>query len=497
MQATKVKPLVPPAECKVYTPRVLAEAIVKLLGTEKKMFWLEPSVGKGVFLEAMCNIGVSSERIVAIDLDQEPSPNDPLAKTKRGVDFLEWAQRTKVKFDYIVGNPPYISISQLNGPIRNAAIAIKGPAGLSVPPSANTWYSFVCASLNILKPGGALGFILPAAWDYADYARSLRKMVKDLFAELYVLRSRKPLFNSVQDGSVVVLGFGYRQGPCYIRRHEYEDLEALILGIRDLKATRRNGQIAKAPSLRSSPLKVWWFGEELQIRIGGVTGQSSYFLLTEKKRLELGLPITAVRPVVTKACHLTSGTITKREWQKLRRENQRIWLFTPPERLLSQPAVSAYLSLAPNDGGCYKSRYKIRSRNPWYRTPLPQSVDGFISGMSRHGPWISMRAMQGLNATNTLYTVRFRHQLSLEQKYAYALCLLTTPVRESLHIICRKYADGLEKFEPGDLLQIQAPIPLRYNGAKHIYEQAVQCLLRGKASEAYRIADSFVKYGAS
>ena len=97
----------PPDSSKVYTQADLAEAMVWALGDEPILSWLEPSHGRGVFVEAISRLGVRRKRIVAIDLDRKVSVADDLAMTFRGVDFLRWAAQTQQRFDRIVGNPPF------------------------------------------------------------------------------------------------------------------------------------------------------------------------------------------------------------------------------------------------------------------------------------------------------------------------------------------------------------------------------------------------------
>src|SRR5213076_371923 len=98
-----MKLALPPVSCQVYTPPSLAEAMVHALGDMPLMSWLEPSHGRGAFVEALSRLGVGKQRIVAIDLDRAASPSDKLGTTFRGVDFLRWSTKTIQRFDRIVG----------------------------------------------------------------------------------------------------------------------------------------------------------------------------------------------------------------------------------------------------------------------------------------------------------------------------------------------------------------------------------------------------------
>ena len=154
---------------------------------------------------------------------------------------------------------------------------------------------------------------------------------------------------------------------------------------------------------------------------------------------------------------------------------------------MGRPAVKAYLEMDQSLGGCYKEAYKIKNRNPWHETPLPKQIDAFISGMSHTGPWLCLKSMPGLTATNTLYIVKFHSQLSADQKAAWALSLLTSCARDTLH--GRVYADGLMKYEPGDLLKARLPRPNNTKGARLYYSRVIKTLLSKGGAEACRMAD--------
>lgn len=481
----------PLESCKVYTPEPLARAMVLALGDQPSDTWLEPCVGRGVFLHALAEIGVAPHRITAIDLDPERSSADILAKTSRSTDFIAWALQTSHRFNRIISNPPYVALRRLPPILRDVALSVPGPEGKPVGVGSNYWCAFFCASLKLLRPGGGIGFVLPAAWDFTTYAATLRNYVHRHFSRIEIHRTHKPMFAGVQDGCIVILADGYGTANDISLRFEHDTLEALI-------STLQNCRVRSAlsvPHQRPIPpvsTKDVRISDIFEIRLGGVTGDADFFLLTETERRARTLPVVCLRPVLSKARHLVSAEIGKPVWDELRRTNERIWLFYPSSRALGNPAVQRYLQLDAVCGGCHRERYKIKSREPWYQTPLPHRVDGFISGMSRFGPWISLNNMARLTATNTLYTVQFRKPQTLEQKAAWALSLLTSYTQQAMKPLSRVYADGLIKYEPGDLLSLPLLVPRSVCGARTFYAKVVRLLLQGKRKEAQEVADAFM-----
>jgi adenine-specific DNA-methyltransferase len=478
---------IPPPSCKVYTPDSLATAIVNAVGDMPGSRWLEPSHGQGSFLRAIAAVGVPKNRLVAVDLEHRPSKSDRLARTQRGVDFLKWSSTTRLRFDRIVGNPPYVSIRRLTPSLLATASDVRNTDGIPIGIGGNLWHAFVLASLRVLACGGTLAFVLPSAAEYANYSAQLRDVVRSRFDVLELYRCRRPLFDGVQEGTVVAIATGYDGGPCRFRRREFDSRNELICALnRRQTVVRRRCPQTCVRTARSGTA----FRDVATIRLGGVTGDAKFFLLTEAERSASRLPLQACTPVVSRCRHLKAAVLNSAIWQRLRDSGERVWLFNPSQDVLEHEAVQRRLMLNESEGGCRRSAFKVAVRNPWYRTPLPDNPHGFISGMQSIGPWIAMNEMPGLNATNTLYVVHFTNALTEDERFTVALSFLTTGVRKQLSRIARRYADGLLKLEPGGLLGVRLPIASPITRAKQIYADAVCSILGGDLRTARLLADS-------
>jgi adenine-specific DNA-methyltransferase len=492
-----------PASCVVYTPRPLADAIVAALGDSGRDTWLEPCVGGGVFVEALASIGVPRRRIRALDLEPVRQASDAKARTLRGREFLAWSEETRERFSRIVANPPFVALNRLPARIRDSALRIAIPDGGNVALGSNCWVAFLCASLHLLEQGGSLGFILPASWEYSDYAEPLRTTFPRLFGEVQVHRCARPLFPAVQEGSVVLVarqfvGDGNRKSKSLKAHHVFHAgpeqlIDTLKDGAGDLQAVRRP---ARRKARKGSTTESKTVGDVMQIRLGGVTGDAKYFVFSDDDRRNNKIPAAACRPVISRAHHLLHGLIGKRDWQSLRDAGERVWLFDPTPRQAKHESVATYLRKRPSTGGCNRTAFKVSSRSPWYRTPMPSGVHGFMSGMSSWGPWVVFSDMPGLGATNTLYVVRFIDAATADEKAAWAMWLLTSGVQRKLRRIGRHYANGLIKFEPSDIARLPITTPIKIRGAFGAYKRAVQLLLSGDASGSRCIADQWCGSGA-
>jgi hypothetical protein len=222
--------------------------------------------------------------------------------------------------------------------------------------------------------------------------------------------------------------------------------------------------------------------------LGGVTGDASFFLMDEETRKGLRLPTSAFTPVISKARHLRFPYLEREQWNELKNADERVWLFNPTPLLVRQDSrVKNYLY--PREGGCNREAYKVASRKPWYRTPLLTRADAFLSGMSQYGPWLCVNEFPKLRATNTLYVLSFLGQYG-EERYMWALALLTSIAQRQIRGIGRHYADGLVKYEPGALGDVELPRLQPNANHRLLYERAVTSLLNSDLTTAKDIADS-------
>jgi hypothetical protein len=277
-------------------------------------------------------------------------------------------------------------------------------------------------------------------------------------------------------------------------RFEHRTSMDLITGLKFTRSAKSQGQANDGlnqpiylPSVRRTN-DVGKLGDAASIGIGGVTGDASFFLLNESQRIEHSLPVACLRPVISRARHLVSPSISRDVWERLKTKGERVWLFDPPPSVMLHYAVRDYIRWGVKSG-CNLQSQKIAERTPWYRARLPSLPDGYLSGMSSSGPIICFRNMDRLTATNTLYVVSFNRNLSASDRAAVSLALLTSRVADRLSRIGRSYADGLIKFEPIDLRKLEIPRVTQTRDAGRTYHRAVHQLLAGNVDCARAIVD--------
>ncbi|MFX1277371.1 MAG: class I SAM-dependent DNA methyltransferase [Promethearchaeota archaeon] len=190
----------------VLTPPQTAEYIISRLGkiqnTDKI---LDPCVGKGIFVEKLLESGISKNKIFAYDINSEFK--DDIHKL--GINYkiqdtlLTLYPDSYNKFDYIVGNPPYLNKASTY--VRKNKIKLRNIYGKI---NAHETYSmFIVNSIWRLKEGGKLGFITSDSFLTLSTHKKLRRFILNYCKINEILLAPKNLFSSqkVSTSPVIII----------------------------------------------------------------------------------------------------------------------------------------------------------------------------------------------------------------------------------------------------------------------------------------------------
>lgn len=149
----------------VMTPPVIVDYMIDLLNLSKtdidtKIF-LDNSCGDGAFIKGLLQKGVPAEHIYACDIDAEIS--QPVAQLlpknnlRIGSFFLQqdWIN----KFDYIIGNPPYVRIHNIEPEVKKQIQDFDFCFGMY-----DLYYAFYEYGLKCLNTNGVLLYISPSGF---------------------------------------------------------------------------------------------------------------------------------------------------------------------------------------------------------------------------------------------------------------------------------------------------------------------------------------------
>lgn len=134
------------------------------------------------------NIEISKKLIyiLAKEYDEEVNEND---FNFIEYDFLKY--ETNIKFDWIIGNPPYIKIQDLDIDYRNWINKKYTTCSLG---NFNIYYAFYEKAYSLLNDDGELIFITPNSFYYNDSSKLLRNFLKSKIYKIFDFKSQK-VFN--------------------------------------------------------------------------------------------------------------------------------------------------------------------------------------------------------------------------------------------------------------------------------------------------------------
>lgn len=112
------------------------------------------------------------------------------------------------EFDAIVANPPYLrsqNQDDLDPNYRSVLFASAARMGIVAPPKTDLFAFFLFHSFEFLKPGGKLGFVIPASWLSADYGVEIQRFLLTKMQLVSIVTSEAESFFSQVDVNTVLL----------------------------------------------------------------------------------------------------------------------------------------------------------------------------------------------------------------------------------------------------------------------------------------------------
>lgn len=169
-----------------YTPESVSSFLVRWILQKKPKTILEPSCGDGSFVRVLKGQHRYSICFTGVELYEEEArkaakfalENKFLHATIKNGDFLDLSLKEMgagVKYDAVVGNPPYIRYQYLEPIDQVLSEKIFARHNLPFTKHTNAWVPFIIAGVDLLTPGGRLAMVVPSELLHVLHAASLRK----------------------------------------------------------------------------------------------------------------------------------------------------------------------------------------------------------------------------------------------------------------------------------------------------------------------------------
>ena len=507
-----------------YTPSPVAEALTRWAVRSCNDTVFDPSYGGCAFFEAALTVLDELEcrdparMIFGADLDPA-ARNHTEELLRRGAepsqfadgDFFELNPDSfpEAPFSAVVGNPPFIRYHRIPPASKARAIGKLAEKDWAISGRASYWAYFLLYAVRFVRPGGRLAMLLPSAFLHTDYAEEVRRLLSISFQTVYLLPIRERLFEHTQEEVVAVCAEGAHQvdGEPVVRVGDVEKAEDLPSVLAALQHTTRvfrprhdaGGWLRALVDPEAIAVYDRIAGSERVVRlrdvatprIGVVTGNNRYFVLSDTERRDRDLPIGAFKRVVRKLAHLPGLEGTDEEVEKRIEDGDRMLLFDPGLEHQNEPVI-AYIREGEADD--VHLAQKCQARDPWYRPVHTEVPPAFIHCMTASWPRIVVNRSEA-TCTNNIVRLDWASADGVddgdqphEAWYPLALGILSSVSQLSAEVAGRSYGGGILKVEPSEMSRLVIPL-LPLDTAKDLSRPVDTYLRDGKPELATAAVD--------
>lgn len=179
-----------------FTPELIANFMIDLADIKPESKILEPSSGKGVFINLLKNRGF--ENITAYEIDAKLADKFDCAKNESFV-----SADINERYELIIGNPPYIRWKNLEEELKTE-LATNHLWNKHFNSLCDYSYLFILKSIELLHEDGQLIFITPEYWLNTMHSISLRNYMlrNGFFSEIYHF-NETPIFEKATVSTIV------------------------------------------------------------------------------------------------------------------------------------------------------------------------------------------------------------------------------------------------------------------------------------------------------
>lgn len=462
-----------------YTPQYLSDYITKWVLNSSPLNILEPSCGDGVFIQSLANNKYNKNNEINC-FELVDSEADKTIKLLKGLDFnnflvnkgdfLEWAIKCigSIKFDAIIGNPPFIRYQYLGEEFQGNSKAIFDQLNLKFTKHTNSWVPFLLSSLSLLRDKGRIGMVIPSEILNVIHAQPLRDFIADGLYKVLIINPKNIWFDNTLQGAVIIF---IEKVDCKsqsglsilnVENDKFIDInpETLFENANYIDFERLQGKWTEA-ILDENELdlinrikahnSVYKFSDIATVEVGIVTGANEFFLVNDYTVKKYDL-YNFSYPMFGKSQHC-KGIIYDNNQHIENKENNFptnfIYLNDEYEDLPSK--VQEYIK--EGERKYFHQRYKCKIRTPWYKVPSVFSSRIGMLKRSHEAPRLILNKLDAYT-TDTAYRIK-----SNRFSDSTLVCCFLNPFTMILsELNGRFYGGGVLELVPSEIRNLYVPI---------------------------------------
>ena len=424
---------------------------------------LDPACGDGRFVAAHSHsIGVERDCRAAAAAKER----SPLSRIHTG-DFFDWAAENSERFDCAAGNPPFIRYQTFRGEVRKRAFRLSAKLGAEFTGLTASWAPFLAVTASLLRPGGRMAFVVPAAIGHAPYAAPLLEYFIRNFATVQIVAVRDKLFPKLSEDCWLLYADGHGGATEEIRFSAVDRFvspsapppqavsvpvqEWRLLWNRRLRPYLLSDNVRRLYHAIVTQHDSTLFGDLAAIGIGYVSGANRFFHLRPSDAESWSIPRSFLQPTVRNGRVLPDRELTAATVERWQRRDEPMMLLRLPKNAELPSGIARYL--ATEQGRQARRAYKCRMRTPWYSVPDVKVPDFFLTYMSGRTPSL-VRNSAAATCTNAIHAVRVHHEEDVDliiRRWSSRF------VRLSCELEGHPLGGGMLKLEPREAARIVLP----------------------------------------
>lgn len=459
-----------------YTPYPLAEFIVQWGMQDININRvLEPSCGDGVFLEALRQIDkkFQCKAIEIFEEEAEVARGRLLLDERFEVtvsDFYDsyMNELQNMKYQFIMGNPPYIRYQYLSEEQREIQSAILNRSGLVANKLINAWVAFVVATINMMDDQSKIGLVIPAELLQVKYSEQLRLYLMRELKEITIVTFRELIFPDVEQEVVVLLGV---KDINYNDVHQMKILEFLNVEdlVKNFSASNKAETFQNIDMSTSKWTKYFLtteenellnqvandfikFGDIASVDVGITTGNNSFFCVDYNTALEYDL-INISRPLIARSVNIPGVTFSNQDWQDNIERGSRTYLIDFNGISEEEMTENQLRYIAQGEANDAHTGYKCRIRNRWYDIPSIWVPDAFFLRRNYQYPKFVLNHNETVS-TDTMHRVRFN---LVDNEKKAVLAYYNSIAFAYTELEARSYGGGVLEILPRELENVRIP----------------------------------------
>lgn len=501
-----------------YTPQRVAQALTDWAITDASTTVLDPSFGGCAFLyaalETLRRMGdpAPGRQIYGVDIDPDAqSYLEPLLLAGATPEQFVTADLFNVApnhfgdrlFGAVVGNPPYIRYHDIPDEAQERAVARLKSFNIQISRRASYWAYFLLYSMQFLLQGRRLAMILPGAFLHTDYSIQVRELLIQYFEQVTIYLLQERIFKGTDEESVLICAAGARKPHRTLRigavrrvadlKQAFEDMQSSTRALDNaqgdggwLRALIEPEALALYDQLVESP-NVIRMGEWVKTRIGVVTGNNKFFILSQAEQEQRNIPDDYLVTIIRRPTHLTGLWVRDEDLQVLAENGSKFLLLAPNQVKSKLPkSLREYIQYGQEIG--ISKAQKCRERQPWYVVPHTFVPPAFIPCMSAAWPRLVVNQSR-YTCTNNILRLLWKEERPAEDWLRLALGTLSTLSQLSAELVGRSYGGGVLKLEPKELARLAVPL-VPVEASDGLARKVDSFLRQNKLSEATDAVDS-------